>query len=109
MGLITAGMGAVLKHIKKPGKAFEKAGDKWFKKTKKLQASKKKSERIRGNLRIIAPMTGAGTVGAYSGARSGMEEVRKRTHAAGQIAPARSLTEDIKAAGKKNKKKFTKK
>ena len=109
MGLITKGMGAVLKHIKKPGKAFERAGDKWFKKTKKLQASKKKSERIRGNLRVIAPMTVAAGAGAVSGAKSGMEEVRKRTHAAGQIAPARSLTEDIKAAGKKIKKKFTKK
>jgi hypothetical protein len=109
MGLITKGMGAVLKHIKKPGKAFEKAGDKWFKKTKKLQASKKKSERIRGNLRIVAPMSVAAGVGAVSGAKSGMEEVRKRTHAAGQIAPARSITEDIKAVGKKIKKKFTKK
>ena len=37
------------------------------------------------------------------------KQVRKRTHAAGQIAPARSITEDIKAAGKKIKKKFTKK
>ena len=109
MGLITKGMGVVLKHIKKPGKAFEKAGDKWFKKTKKLQASKKKSERIRGNLRIVAPMSVSAGVGAVSGAKSGMEEVRKRTHAAGQIAPARSITEDIKAAGKKIKKKFTKK
>ena len=109
MGLITKGMGVVRKHIKKPGKAFTRAGDKWFKKTKKLQASKKRSERIRGEMRIIAPMTVAAGVGAVSGARSGMEEVRKRTHAAGQIAPARSLTEDIKAAGKKIKKKFTKK
>ena len=109
MGLITKGMGIVLKHIKKPGKAFEKAGDKWFKKTKKLQASKKKSERIRGNLRIIAPMTAAGTAGGYMGAKDAMKEIKKRTHAAGQIAPARSLTEDIKAAGKKIKKKFTKK
>ena len=109
MGLITKGMGVVLKHIKKPGKAFEKAGDKWYKKTKKLQASKKKSERIRGNLRIVAPMSVAAGVGAVSGAKSGMEEVRKRTHAAGQIAPHRSLIKDIKAAGKKIKKKFTKK
>ena len=109
MGLITKGMGIVLKHVKKPGKAFTRAGDKWYKKTKKLQTSKKKSERIRGNLRIIAPMTVSTAAGAYSGAKSGMEEVRKRTHAAGQIAPARSLTEDIKAAGKKIKKKFTKK
>ena len=109
MGLITKGMGVVLKHIKKPGKAFERAGDKWFKKTKKLQASKKKSERIRGNLRIIAPMTVAGAAGAYSGAKSGMEEVRKRTHAAGQIAPARSLSKDIKSGIKKVKEKFTKK
>ena len=109
MGLITKGMGVVLKHIKKPGKAFTRAGDKWYKKTKKLQASKKKSERIRGNLRVIAPMTVGAGVGAVSGARSGMEEVRKRTHAAGQIAPHRSLIKDIKAAGKKIKKKFRKK
>ena len=109
MGLITKGMGVVLKHIKKPGKAFERAGDKWYKKTKKLQTSKKKSERIRGTLRVIAPMTVAAGVGAVSGAKSGMEEVKKRTHAAGQIAPARSLIKDIKATGKKIKKKFTKK
>ena len=109
MGLITKGMGAVLKHIKKPGKAFTRAGDKWYKKTKKLQTSKKKFDRIRGNMRIIAPMTVATGAGAVSGIKSGMEEVRNRTHAAGQIAPARSLTEDIKAAGKKIKKKFTKK
>ena len=105
MGLITKGMGVVLKHIKKPGKAFERAGDKWFKKTKKLQRSKKKSERIRGNLRVIAPMTVAGTAGAYSGARSGMEEVRKRTHAAGQVAPQKSLLKDIKKVIKKVTKK----
>ena len=109
MGLITKGMGVVLKHIKKPGKAFTRAGDKWYKKTKKLQTSKKKSERIRGNLRVIAPMTGVATIGAYMGAKDALEEQRKRTHAAGQIGPARSLTEDIKAAGKKIKKKFTKK
>ena len=109
MGLITAGMGAVLKHIKKPGKAFERAGDKWFKKTKKLQASKKKSERIRGNLRVIAPMTVAAGAGARMGIKDALEAQRKRTHAAGQIGPTRSLTEDIKAAGKKIKKKFTKK
>ena len=105
MGLITKGMGAVLKHIKRPGKAFTRAGDKWYKKTKKLQASKKKSERIRGNLRIIAPMTVAAGAGAYSGAKSGMEEVRKRTHAAGQVAPPRSITKDIKKVIKKIKKK----
>ena len=105
MGLITKGMGVVLKHIKKPGKAFERAGDKWFKKTKKLQASKKKSEKIRGNLRVIAPMTVAAGAGAVSGARSGMEEVKKRTHAAGQIAPPASIIKDIKKVIKKVKKK----
>ena len=105
MGLITKGMGVVLKHIKKPGKAFERAGDKWFKKTKKLQASKKKSEKIRGNLRVIAPMTVAAGVGAVSGAKSGMEEVRKRTHAAGQVAPQKSLLKDIKKVIKKVTKK----
>ena len=109
MGLITKGMGVVLKHIKKPGKAFERAGDKWFKKTKKLQASKKKSERDRGSLRVIAPMAGAGTFGAVLGAKDAKEEIKKRTHAAGQVAPARSLIKDIKATGKKIKKKFTKK
>ena len=109
MGLITKGMGVVLKHIKKPGKAFTRAGDKWYKKTKKLQTSKKKFDRIRGNTRMIVPMAGAATAGAYLGAKDAMKEIKKRTHAAGQIAPARSLTEDIKAAGKKIKKKFTKK
>ena len=64
MGLITKGMGAVLKHIKKPAKAFTRAGDKWHTKTKKLQASKKKLDRIRGKSRIIAPM---GTMDAMSG------------------------------------------
>ena len=109
MGVVGIAIKGFGKALKKPGKAFERAGDKWYKKTKKLQTSKKKSERIRGNLRVIAPMTVAAGVGAYSGAKSGMEEVRKRTHAAGQIAPGRSLTEDIKAAGKKIKKKFRKK
>ena len=108
MGLITKGMGVVLKHIKKPGKAFERAGDKWYKKTRKLQASKKKSERIRGNLRIIAPMAGGATTGAYWGAKDALEEQRKRTHAAGQVAPPRSLKKlpgDIKKVIKKFKKK----
>ena len=105
MGLITKGMGVVLKHIKKPGKAFSRAGDKWYKKTKKLQTSKKKSERVRGNLRIIAPMTGAGAAGAVLGAKDAMHEIKKRTHAAGQIAPAKSIIKDIKKVIKKVKKK----
>ena len=109
MGLITKGMGVVLKHIKKPGKAFTRAGDKWYKKTKKLQASKKKSERIRGNLRIVAPMAGSVAAGAVLGAKDAQEEIRKRTHAAGQVAPARSLSKDIKSGIKKVKEKFTKK
>ena len=109
MGLITKGMGVVLKHIKKPGKAFEKAGDKWFKKTKKLQASKKKSERIRGNLRIVAPMAVGATAGAVMGVKDAQEEIRRRgVYGVGRkdVGP-KSLTEDIKAAGKKIKKKFT--
>ena len=109
MGLITKGMGVVLKHIKKPGKAFTRAGDKWYKKTKKLQTSKKKFDRIRGNARIIVPMTVAAGAGARMGIKDALEAQRKRTHAAGQIGPTRSLTEDIKAAGKKIKKKFRKK
>ena len=78
-------------------------------KLKKLQSSKKKSERVRGNLRIIAPMTVSAGAGSVSGVKSVVEEVRKRTHAAGQIAPARSITKDIKSGIKKIKKKFTKK
>ena len=112
MGLITKGMGVVLKHVKKPGKAFERAGDKWFKKTKKLQASKKKSERIRGNLRIIAPMTVAAGAGARMGIKDAEEEKKKMTHAAGQRPPPRSLKElpgDIKKQFKTIKEKFTKK
>ena len=109
MGLITKGMGAVLKHIKKPAKAFTRAGDKWYAKTKKLQSSKKKLDRIRGKSRIIAPMVGAATAGGYMGAKDAMKEVRKRTHAAGQIAPPSSIIKDIKKGIKKVKKKFRKK
>ena len=111
MGIITKGMGVVLKHIKKPGKAFEKAGDKWYKKTKKLQTSQKKSERIRGTLRVIAPMAGAATTGAGLGAKDAQEEIRRRgVYGVGRkdVGP-KSLIKDIKAAGKKIKKKFTKK
>ena len=102
-------MGAILKQAKRPGKAFTRAGDKWYKKTKKLQASPKKIERIRGNLRIIAPMAVSGTVGLKMGVRDAKEEIKKRTHAAGQIAPARSLSKDIKSGIKKVKEKIKKK
>ena len=112
MGLITKGMGVVLKHIKKPGKAFTRAGDKWYKKTKKLQRSKKKIERVRGNLRVIAPMTVGAGAGARMGIKDALEERRKRTHAAGQVASPRSLKKlpgDIKKQFKTIKEKFTKK
>ena len=69
MGVVGIAIKGFGKALKKPGKAFEKAGDKWYKKTKKLQSSKKKSERVRGNLRIIAPMAVSGTVGAVLGAK----------------------------------------
>ena len=46
MGLITKGMGVVLKHIKKPGKAFERAGDKWFKKLKNFRLPKRKVKKL---------------------------------------------------------------
>jgi len=111
MGIITKGMGAVLKHVKKPGHAFTRAGDKWWKKTKKLQRSKKKIERIRGNTRIIVPAIGAGTAGAYLGAKDAQEAIRKRgVYGVGRkdVGP-KSLIQDVKAAGKKIKKKFTKK
>ena len=109
MGLITRGMGVVLKHIKKPGKVFTRAGDKWHKKTQKLQASSKKIERIKGHSRIIVPMAGAATVGAALGVHDAKHEIKKRTHAAGQIAPARSLSKDIKSGIKKVKEKIKKK
>ena len=111
MGLITKGMGVVLKHIKKPGKAFTRAGDKWYKKTKKLQASPKKIERIRGGARIIVPMAGAATTGAVLGVKDAKEAIRKRgVYGVGRkdVGP-KSLIADIKAAGKKIKKKFRKK
>ena len=111
MGLITKGMGVVLKHIKKPGKAFTRAGDKWYKKTKKLQTSKKKFDRIRGNARIIVPMTVAAGAGARMGIKDAQEAIRKRGVYGVErkdVGP-KSLIADIKAAGKKIKKKFTKK
>ena len=40
MGVVGIAIKGFGKALKKPGKAFERAGDKWFKKTKKLQASK---------------------------------------------------------------------
>ena len=98
-------MGAVLKHIKKSGRSITKAGDKWHAKTTKLQRSKKKIEKIKGAARIIVPMTGAATAGAALGVHDAKEEIRKRTHAAGQIAPARSIIKDIKKAIKKVKEK----
>jgi len=109
IGIAKKGLGIVLKQLKRPGKAITKAGDKWYAKTKKLQASPKKIERVIGAARIIVPMTVAAGAGARMGIKDALEEQRKRTHAAGQIGPTRSLTEDIKAAGKKIKKKFTKK
>jgi len=109
MGLITKGMGVVLKHIKKPGHAFTRAGDKWYKKTQKLQASPKKIERIKGHSRIIAPMAVGAVAGARMGIKDAEHEIKKRTHAAGQIAPARSLYKDIKSGIKKVKEKIKKK
>ena len=111
MGVVGIAIKGFGKALKKPGKAFERAGDKWFKKTKKLQASKKKSERIRGNLRIVAPMAGSVAAGAVLGAKDAQEEIRKRGVYGVErkdVGP-KSLIADIKAAGKKIKKQFTKK
>ena len=49
------------------------------------------------------------TAGAVLGAKDAKHEIKKRTHAAGQIAPARSLSQDLKSGIKKIKKKFKKK
>ena len=111
MGVVGIAIKGFGKALKKPGKAFERAGDKWFKKTKKLQASKKKSERIRGNLRVIAPMTVAAGAGAVLGVKDAKETIRKRGVYGVErkdVGP-KSLIQDIKGAGKKIKKKFTKK
>ena len=100
-------MGAVLKHIKRPGKAFMKGGDEWFKKTKKLQASKKKSEKIRGAARIIVPMAGAATVGGALGVHDAKEEIRKRgVYGVGRkdVGP-KTIYKDIKKVIKKVTKK----
>jgi len=105
MGLITKGMGAILKHIKKPGKAITKAGDKWMAKTKKLQQSKKKIERFRGNMRIIAPMGVASWAGARTGIKQGEEEIKRRGVYGVERKPIRpkSLLKDIKKVIKKVK------
>ena len=107
MTLITTGMGAVLKHIKKAGKAVTKAGDKWHAKTIKLQRSKKTSEKIRGAARIIVPMTGAAVAGGALGVHDAKEEIRKRgVYGVGRkdIGP-KSLLKSIKSGIKQIKKK----
>ena len=114
MGLITKGMGVVLKHIKKPGKAFTRAGDKWYKKTKKLQASPKKIERIRGGARIIVPMAGAATTGAELGVKDAKEDIRKRGVYGVERKPIgpksiKNLPHDVKEQFKTIKEKFKKK
>ena len=50
-------------------------------------------------------MTVSGTAGAVLGAKDAKEELKKRTHAAGQIAPARSIIKDVKKVIKKVKEK----
>ena len=105
MGLITKGMGAVLKHIKKSGKAVTKAGDKWHAKTQKLQRSKKKIEKIRGAARIGVPMTVAVGVGAALGVKDAKEDIRKRgVYGVGRkdVGP-KSIYKDIKKVIKKVK------
>ena len=107
MTLITAGMGAVLKHIKKAGKAVTKAGDKWHAKTQKLQRSKKKIEKIRGAARIIVPMTVAAGAGAVLGIKDAEEDIRKRGVYGVErkdVGP-KSIYKDIKKAIKKVKEK----
>ena len=105
MGVVGIAIKGFGKALKKPGHAFTRAGDKWYKKTQKLQRSKKKLERIRGHSRIIAPMAVGATAGAVLGAKDATEELKKRTHAAGQIAPARSIIKDVKKVIKKVKEK----
>ena len=107
MGIITKGMGAVLKHIKKSGRSITKAGDKWHAKTTKLQRSKKKIEKIKGAARIIGPMTGAAVAGGALGVKDAREEIRKRGVYGVErkdVGP-KSIYKDIKKAIKKVKEK----
>ena len=107
MGLITAGMGVVLKHIKKSGRSITKAGDKWHAKTTKLQRSKKKIEKIKGAARIIVPMTGAAVAGGALGVHDAKEEIRKRgVYGVGRkdVGP-KTIYKDIKKVIKKVTKK----
>ena len=107
MGLITKGMGAVLKHIKKSGRSITKAGDKWHAKTQKLQRSKKKIEKIRGAARIGVPMTVAVAAGAALGVHDAKKEIRKRGVYGVErkdVGP-KSIYKDIKKAIKKVKEK----
>ena len=111
MTLITKGMGIILKHLKKPGKAITKAGDKWHAKTMKLQHSKKTSEKIRGAARIVVPMTVAAGVGAKMGMEEARENIRKRGVYGVErkdVGP-KSLLKDIKSGIKKVKEKIKKK
>ena len=107
MGIITKGMGAVLKHIKKSGRSITKAGDKWHAKTTKLQRSKKKIEKIKGAARIIVPMTGAAVAGGALGVHDAKEEIRKRGVYGVErkdVGP-KSIYKDIKKVIKKIKEK----
>ena len=107
MTLITAGMGIILKHIKKSGKTITKAGDKWHAKTQKLQSSKKKIEKIKGAARIIVPMTGAAVAGGALGVHDAKKEIRKRGVYGVErkdVGP-KSIYKDIKKAIKKVKEK----
>ena len=114
MGIITKGMGAVLKHIKKSGRSITKAGDKWHAKTQKLQSSKKKIEKIKGAARIIVPMTGAAVAGGALGVKDAKEEIRKRGVYGVErkrIRPKsiKNLPHDVKEQFKMIKEKFKKK
>ena len=107
MGIITKGMGAVLKHLKKSGRSITKAGDKWHAKTQKLQASKKKSEKIRGAARIAVPMTGAAVAGGALGVHDAKKDIRKRGVYGVErkdVGP-KSIYKDIKKVIKKIKEK----
>ena len=107
MGVVGAALRGFGKALKKPGKAITRAGDKWYAKTKKLQSSKKTSEKIRGGARIVVPMT----VAAGVGAKMGMEDARENKRKRGVYGVERkdvgpkSLLKDIKSGIKQIKKK----
>ena len=68
MGLITKGMGVVLKHIKK-GKKIPGKLEGYVRKAAKETQAKKLSTKIKGHIKLSPPIVGGIAAGLYSGYR----------------------------------------